>query len=339
MQQPKEPFHDASSDVPGISSVSAPLRVVFMGTPEFAVPCLQALLDSGEQVVAVVAQPDRPAGRGNKLHSPPTIQLARRLGIPTVQAEKVRVPAFRETLESFAPDVMVVVAYGRILTEAVLAVPRWGCINVHASLLPSLRGAAPIQRAVLTGLSHTGVTTMKMDVGLDTGDMLLSRVYPIGHDMTAGALHDVLAPLGASLLVETLAALKAGTLTAHPQEDALATWAPPLKKEEGLLDWSRSSQQVDFHVRGMSPWPGAYSFLHGRRMGIVQGRPLEDVSSAFPGTILGPFQGGLRVATGRGCYVIDQVKPENGRSMPVLAWLNGHPIPHGVGFTHGMEES
>ena len=301
-----------------------------MGTPEFAVPCLQALLDGPDQVVAVVAQPDRPAGRGNKLQSPPTIQLARQHGIPTLQAEKVRNAAFREALASFQPDLMVVVAYGRILTEAVLKLAPHGCINVHASLLPKYRGAAPIQWSVLRGESVTGVTTMQMDVGLDTGDMLLTRQIPIMPEMTAGDLHDALAPVGAALLQETIEGLKAGNIQPEPQDHAEHTLAPILKKEDGRIDWRRPALGLSWHVRGMSPWPGAYTFLNGRRLQVLEGEPLAMQVSAPPGTVLKSDVLGLLVATGDGAYRIRQVKPENARAMAAGAWLNGHPVPVGT---------
>ncbi|MFM7202377.1 MAG: methionyl-tRNA formyltransferase [Myxococcota bacterium] len=316
-----------SQSAPGV----CPWRIIFMGTPEFAVPCLQALIDGPDEVVAVVAQPDRPSGRGNKLQSPPTIQLARAHQIPTLQAEKVRVPAFRDALAAFQPDLMVVVAYGRILTEAVLNVPLHGCINVHASLLPKYRGAAPIQWSVLRGEHETGVTTMKMDVGLDTGDMLLKRTLELGPELTAGALHDLLAPVGAALLLETVAQLKQGLLHPTPQDHAAATLAPMLKKEDGLIDWRRPARELDWHVRGMTPWPSAYTFLEkGARLTVLKGRPLSDTSALEPGQVVSAQADGLVVATGEGLYRIEMLKPENGKAMLAGAWLNGHPVPVGA---------
>lgn len=323
------------------SELHRPWRIIFLGTPEFAVPCLQALLEGPDQVVAVVAQPDRPAGRGNKLQSPPTIQLARSRGIPTLQAEKVRGAAFRDALAAFQPDIMVVVAYGRILTQAVLDIPPHGCINVHASLLPKYRGAGPIQWSILRGETVTGITTMQMDAGLDTGDMLLTRTLPIGR-MSAGQLHDALAPVGAQLLIETLAGLKAGTITPIPQDDSQATLAPMLKKEDGLIDWTRSAQALDCHVRGMFPWPGAYTFVQGKRLGVLEGGVLEPGSpetgtlardSVAPGTVLRADAKGIVVGTGDGFYRIDLIKPENAKVMPAGAWLNGHPLSVGVAFS------
>lgn len=312
------------------SSSDRPWRIIFMGTPDFAVPCLQALLEGPDDVVAVVAQPDRPAGRGNKLQSPPTIQLARTHGIPTLQAEKVRNAAFREALAAYKPDLMVVVAYGRILTEAVLKIPAHGCVNVHASLLPRYRGAAPIQWSVLRGESVTGVTTMQMDVGLDTGDMLLKREVPIPPTMTAGELHDVLAPVGAQLLLETIEGLKAGRLTPEPQAHEAHTLAPILKKEDGRIDWTRSALALSWHVRGMSPWPGAYTFVNGRRLQVLAGEPVAEQLSEAPGTVLKANAQGLLVATADGAYRILQVKPENSKAMPAGAWLHGHPVAVGT---------
>ncbi len=303
-----------------------PWRIIFMGTPDFAVPTLEALLRGPDQVVAVVAQPDRPASRGRRLHTPPTVQVARAHGIPTHQPAKVRGPRFVETLCQYDPDLIVVVAYGRILTERVLACPRHGCVNVHASLLPRYRGASPIQWALLRGETVTGVTTMLMDPGLDTGDILLQRAYPIPPDATAGDLHEALAPLGAQLLMETVARMKRGEVTPRPQDHELATLAPLLKKEDGRIDWGRRAMEIDWHVRGMTPWPGAFSFLGRKRVVLLKGVPLPQRADAPPGTVVGVGDQGIDVATGEGCYRILALKPENARAMTADAFLCGyHP--------------
>ncbi len=305
------------------------LRIVFMGTPEFAVESLRALLDGPDEVVLVIAQPDKPAGRGGRLRSPPTIRLAKERGVPTAQPRKVRDRAFADLLRSHRPDVIVVVAYGRILTPDVLAIPPHGCINVHASLLPRHRGASPIQWAILRGDSVTGITTMQMDEGMDTGDVLLKEEVPITPDMDARMLHDVLAPLGARTLMKTLDLLKRGALRPTPQAHEEATIAPLLTKEDGRLDWSRSAIEIDRRVRAMTPWPGAFTFLGDRRLIVLKGKHVSAPGHASPGTVV-DSSGRLVVATGDGCYRIERVKAQNSRAMDVSAFLNGHPIPPGT---------
>ena len=240
------------------------LRLIFMGTPEFAAASLQKLIVRGEKVVAAISQPDRPKGRGQKLLSPPVKLLAAAHGIPVLQPAKVRAPEFIDAMRELSPDLIVVVAFGQILPKALLEIPRHGCINVHASLLPRYRGAAPINRCVIDGATETGVTTMLMDVGLDTGDMLLKKATPIGPDEDAQALHDRLALIGAELLSETLDLLAKGQLVPEKQDDQLSSYAPMLKKEEGLIDWDREPQTIRNMVRGLTPWPGAYTFLEGK---------------------------------------------------------------------------
>ncbi len=321
------------------SASPAPWRIIFMGTPDFAVPTLRALIEGPDEVVAVVAQPDRPANRGRKLRVPPTVQVARAHGIPTHQPARVRGPRFVETLAQYDPDLIVVVAYGRILTERVLACPRHGCVNVHASLLPRYRGASPIQWALLRGETVTGVTTMLMDPGLDTGDILLQRTVEIPPGMNAGELHDRLAPVGAELLLETVVGLKRGTITPKPQDHDQATLAPLLKKEDGAIDWTRPAREIDWHVRGMTPWPGAFTFLEGSRIVVLRGASVPGEVQAPPGTVLGADNNGLSVATGEGCYQIHRLKPENARAMDVRAYLCGHPVQPGARFssTRGAE--
>ncbi len=312
---------------------TTPWRIIFMGTPEFAVPTLEALAAGPDDVVAVIAQPDRPAKRGRKVHVPPTIQVARRLAIPTHQPARVRGPRFVETLAHYDPDLIVVVAYGRILTEAVLECPRHGCVNVHASLLPKYRGASPIQWALLRGETVTGVTTMLMDAGLDTGDILLARELPIPPGANAGELHDLLAPIGAELLVETVARMKRGTVRPRPQDSRLATRAPLLKKEDGLIDWNRPAREIDWHVRGMTPWPGAFTFLDGTRIVVLDGAALPQPADAPPGTLLKAEASGLMVSTGEGCYQVRELKPENSRAMAPQAFLCGHRPAVGARFS------
>jgi methionyl-tRNA formyltransferase len=258
------------------------MKIAFFGTPAFAVPTLRALLDSEHEVVLVVAQPDKPAGRGNQLQAPPTIELARARGIPTMQPAKVKSGELPETLERLDLDVAVVVAYGRILPPRILAAPRKGCINVHASLLPRWRGAAPIQWAVLAGDRTTGVATMQMAEGLDTGDILLVEETPIGDTETAGQLFERLADLGARLLLRTLAE----DPQPIPQDPAGATYAPMLTKEHGRVDWSRPADMLDCQVRGLSPWPGTFTSFRGENLKILRARPLP------PGAVLSAHTGG-----------------------------------------------
>ncbi len=248
------------------------MRVGFFGTPAFAATTLQAVLDAGHEVVCVVAQPDRPQGRGQKLQSPPTVELARDRGIEVLQPLKVKTGEFPERIEALGLEVAVVVAYGRILTPRLLAAPRRGCINVHASLLPRWRGAAPIQWSVLAGDTTTGVCTMQMDAGLDTGAVLLREETPIGPEETSGQLQERLAGMGAALLVRTLAELD--SLVPRPQPEEGVTYARMLAKEDGRLDASRSAAELDAQVRGLSPWPGAFATFRGDVLKVTRARPL-----------------------------------------------------------------
>lgn len=276
------------------------MRVVFMGTPAFAVPTLDALVRVGHEVIGVVAQPDRPAGRGQHVLSPPTVTRARDLGIPVLQPKAVKTGAFPEWLESCGAEVAVVVAYGRILTPRLLAAPKRGCINVHASLLPRYRGAAPIQWAIVRGERETGVTTMQMNEGLDTGDMLLRRATPIDPDETAEALSIRLSVIGAELLIDTLDHLD--EIVPEKQDDSQATFAPLLTKEDGLVDWSRPARAVHDQIRGLQPWPGATTTMRGEPFKLVRSAVVvEEGALAPPGTVVGP---GLHVACGEGTLEI-----------------------------------
>ncbi|MFN7146708.1 MAG: methionyl-tRNA formyltransferase, partial [Myxococcota bacterium] len=250
------------------------MKLAFFGTPAFAVPTLRALLDSEHEVALVVAQPDKPSGRGQALQSPPTIELARSRGVPTLQPVKVKTGELPETIEALGLDAAVVVAYGRILTPRLLQAPKRGCINVHASLLPRWRGAAPIQWSILAGDPVTGVTTMQMAEGLDTGDILLMEETPIGAEETAGELFTRLSELGAKLLIRTLAE----SPMPIPQDDAKATYAPMLTKEHGRMDWSRPARELDWQIRGLSPWPGTYTTFRGETLKVLKGRPLPTLA-------------------------------------------------------------
>jgi methionyl-tRNA formyltransferase len=304
------------------------LRIIFMGTPEFACPTLQALLDRGEQVVAVVTQPDRPKGRGQRLQSPPVKLLAEAHAIPVLQPLRVRAPEAVAAIRDLAPDLIVVVAFGQILPKVLLDIPRHGCINVHASLLPRYRGAAPLNWCIINGETETGVTTMLMDVGLDTGDMLLKRSTPIDPEEDTSALHDRLAVLGAEALAETLDRLVAGTLSAEKQDDHLTCYAPLLKKEDGRIDWSRGAQTIKNLVRGMAPWPGAYTWLGGQMLKVW--RVTTTACTGAPGTVLAVGRDGIEVACGDGSVIITELQLEGKRRLAAREFLAGWRLEPGT---------
>ena len=301
------------------------LRTVFMGTPDFALPTLQGLLDAGVELIGVYTQPDRPKGRGKKLAASPVKELALKHEIPVYQPLKLRDPQAVEELQALRPDLIVVVAYGQILPKAVLEIPTYHCINVHASLLPRYRGAAPINKAIIDGETETGVTTMLMDVGLDTGDMLVKRSLPIGPEETAGRLHDRLAQLGREAMEETLERLCAGTLVPEKQDDDLSCYAPMLKKEDGLIDWQQSALQIHNRVRGLDPWPGAYTHLDEEILKIAATR-VEPELSGEPGEILSADKTGVRVACGEGGLVIGELQLPGKKRLAAINFLSGHPV-------------
>jgi methionyl-tRNA formyltransferase len=309
------------------------LRIIFMGTPEFAVPSLQALIDQGEKVVAVVTQPDRPKGRGRKLSKSPVKLLAESAGIPVLQPTKVRTPDFIEALKSFNPDLLLVAAYGRILPAGVLAVPTLGCINVHGSILPKYRGAAPIQWAILKGEKETGVTIMQMDEGMDTGDILLSGTLAIEDDDTAATLAAKLAKLGGSLLLEALERLRNNNLPPLKQDEIKATIAPPLKKEFGRIEWQQTARFIGYKIRGLDPWPTAYTFLAGERIRLFKPEIIAKLCTDPPGTIIAVDKNGLIVATGKNYLKIGEIQKDGGKRMSIAAFLSGHPIKAGSQFS------
>lgn len=313
--------------------MSTDLRIIFMGTPEFAVPALRALIEAGEKVVAVVTQPDRPKGRGRKLTPPPVKVLALEAGIPVLQPTKVRTAAFVEELRAFAPDIMLVAAYGRILPEPVLSLPRLGCVNVHGSLLPKYRGAAPVQWAILNGEPETGITIMQMDAGLDTGDILRQGSLPIAADETTATLAPKLAALGGSLLLEALAGLRQGKVAPRKQDDSQATFARLLQKEDGAVDWRRPAHEISCQLRGLDPWPAAAAFLGDTRLRLFQPRVVEQAPRQPPGTILRVDKSGLLVACGANCLLVQEVQKDGGKRMPLAAFLSGYPIDEGAVFS------
>ena len=306
------------------------MRIVFMGTPDFAVPSLEALLKSEHQVVGVVTQPDRPKGRGEEVVFSPVKVVCQRKGIPVLQPLKMKDPAFLDALRQWTPDVIAVTAYGRILPPAILTLPPRGCINVHGSLLPKYRGAGPIQWAVIRGEQQTGITTMFMAEGMDTGDMLLQETVEIRADDTAGTLAPRLAEVGGRLLVETLRRLEAGTLTPQPQDDAQATMAPLLKKEDGVVDWTLSAMEIANRVRGLSPWPGAYTYVNGERWVLWHVAVGEEVSGAAPGTVTKVSKDRVEVATGEGTIQLIDIQPSNSRRMTMAQYLAGHRLAEGL---------
>lgn len=310
--------------------MSSPLRIVFMGTPDFAVPSLQALLDGPDQVVAVVCQPDKPCGRGQMLSSPPVKQLALQHGLAVLQPTSVRNEPFFEQIRKLAPDALIVVAYGKILPAALLQMPTLGAINVHASLLPKYRGAAPIQWAMIHGATETGITIMQMDEGMDTGNILLSRSVHIGAQETAGALFDRLSRLGGDTLVVALAQLKEGSLSSIPQNHGQASSAPPLSKDMGHLDWTLSARRLHCLIRGLDPWPSAYGFIKGKRCRFFVPELVPIRATDPPGTICRADNQGLLVATGDDYLRIHDIQPEGKKRIAVNACLHGFRIEPGT---------
>lgn len=313
-------------------------RAVFFGTPQFAVPCLDALVEVAN-VTAVVCQPDRPQGRGLTLTPPPVKQRALELGLDVVQPTKLKTGEFAQWLRDQNADVALVVAYGRILPKDVLDAPRLGCVNVHASLLPRLRGAAPITWAIVRGEPETGVTLMQMDEGMDTGPVLASARTPIDPDETGGELGTRLSLLGAELLKREWTRLLQGALTAIPQDNTRATVAPMLRKEDGCIRWSHTAQQVHDRVRGLSPWPGAYSFVDGQRLKIHRTRVLDREESRAVGEVVEASERGIVVACARGLVALEEVQPEGGKRLKATQWLAGHRLSAGARFVETAGET
>lgn len=302
------------------------MRVVFMGTPDIAATCLHKIIEDGFQVVGVYTQPDRPKNRGMKLAFSPVKELALEKGIPVFQPENFREEETVETLRVLQPDVVAVVAYGRILPQKVLDIPQKGCINIHASLLPAYRGSAPYQWAVLDGQKETGVTAMYLCREMDAGDIIDVAKTPIAPNETAGQLLDRLAVLGADLLSKTLTNMENGTATATHQDSTLATYAPMLDKSMCPIDWNKTTQKVHDHVRGMNPWPVATTELGGKRFKIYETQILEETTNAAPGTVLGLTKTGLKIACGNGVVEIRILQAEGGKRMAAPDYFRGHPL-------------
>jgi methionyl-tRNA formyltransferase len=313
------------------------LRIVFMGTPAFAVPTLERLLASRHMVVGVVTQPDKPRGRGQKVSDAPVKTLAIDRGLPIIQPARLREPDVEAALRAWRPDLGVVAAYGKLIPDAMLAIPRLGMINVHASLLPKYRGAAPIHWAIINGETETGVTIMRLIRELDAGAMFAKRVRPIGPEETSDVVERDLARLGADLLVTVVDRIAEGTATGEPQDDSRASFAPRLTKEDGLIDWALPAQAIHDRVRGLYPWPHAYTFFEGKRTIILRSLvergdgsrdPARDPSA--PGTVLRVTRDAIDVATGAGVLTIVELQPEGRRPMPARDFLAGRPVPAGT---------
>jgi len=302
--------------------VSDSLRIIFAGTPDFAARHLDALLSSGHHVVGVFTQPDRPAGRGKKLMPSPVKVLAEENGLPVFQPSSLRPQENQHLVADLHADVMVVVAYGLILPKAVLDMPRLGCINVHGSLLPRWRGAAPIQRALWAGDTETGVTIMQMDVGLDTGDMLYKLVCPITDEDTSATLYDKLAGLGPAGLIETLAQLANGTAQPQVQDEAQVTYAEKLSKEEARVDWSLSAAQLERCIRAFNPWPMSWLEIDGQPLKIWKASVIDTRATAEPGTIVDATKQGIQVATGDGILNVESLQPAGKKAMSAQDLLN-----------------
>jgi methionyl-tRNA formyltransferase len=302
------------------------MAIIFMGTPDFAVPALRALIEEKEDVALVVTQPDKVKGRGHTLSSPPVKELALAHGLKIVQPEKIRTPGFYEELAACNPEFIIVVAFGRILPKKILDLPARGCINVHGSLLPKYRGAAPIQWAVIRGEKVTGVTTMMMDEGMDTGDMLLQATIEIDEEDTSGSLFIKLSELGARTLVETIKGIRTGNLKPIPQAGE-PTFAPVLKKEDGLVDWQRSASDLAFFVRGMNPWPCAFTHLGNTTIKILKASAIA--GKGEPGRIEKASGGVLHVGARDGLLMIEELQPEGKKAMTAAAFLAGRRLKEG----------
>lgn len=299
-----------------------------MGTPEFAVPSLKALIESQDEVAALVAQPDKPRGRGLRASPPPTKIIAIEHGIPILQPSKIRTEEFLKELGNINPDLVCVAAYGKILPKTILDLPRLGCINVHASLLPKYRGAAPVNWAIVRGETVTGITIMRMDEGMDTGDILLRREIPIDYDDTGETLSHKLSILGAELLIEAVAGLKHGRLHPVKQDYSLATYAPMLKKDNGRIDWTRPAEEIRNVVRGMLPWPGAFTYFNGKLLKIYNSVVSEGEDR--PGAVIYAGKGVLKVAAGKGALDIIELQIEGGKRLDSGAFLAGRKIETGT---------
>lgn len=309
------------------------LKIVYMGTPDFAVPALKALHESPHEVCLAVTQPDRKKGRGRKLTPPPVKVAAQQFCIEVVQPESVKDPAFIEKLNIVAPDLFIVAAFGHILPQYVLDIPKKGAINIHASLLPKYRGAAPIQRAVINGEKETGITTMMMDKGMDTGDILMVKKTPILPEDTSADVHDRLSVMGADLIIKTIEGLDKGSLIPAAQNHEKATYAPMLSKKEGRINWALTAEAIESFIRGVTPWPGAYTQCGDKRLKVFKARVIDRDSGMPPGTLLDCCPGELQVAAGEKTVSIMEIQGDSGKRLTVDCFLCGCTLPDGDVFT------
>lgn len=309
--------------------------IVFFGTPQFAVPSLEQLIASRHQVSGVVTQPDRPRGRGQKVLHAPVKAAALAHQLPVFQPDRLRDPVVMETIAGWQPDLGVVVAYGKLIPEDLLRLPRFGMINVHASLLPKYRGASPVHRAVIDGETETGVTIMQVVKALDAGDMLAKVTRPLADDETSDVVERDLSELGSTLLLDVIDRLEAGTVTPEPQDASRSTYAPRLTKEEGLIDWSSSAAVVHNRVRGLYPWPHAYTFLDGQRIILLRTHMVPGAAHGGPGEVVEVTRDAIHVGTGDGVIAIDELQSEGKRPMRTRDFLAGRPVRAGARLTNG----
>ena len=319
--------------------VTQDMKTVFMGTPDFAVPPLKALVEAGYEVAAVVTQPDKPKGRGKTLMPTPVKEEALMHEIPVYQPKRVRNnEEFLETLKEINPDIIIVAAFGQIIPKEILELPKFGCINIHASLLPKYRGAAPIQQAVIDGEKESGVTIMQMGEGLDTGDMISQIVIPLDKEETGGSLFGKLAQAGAELLIKTLPSIEQGTAVAEKQpEESPTPYAAMITKQMGLLDFTKSAETLERLVRGMNPWPSAYTFVNGKTLKVWKSNVSQEISDAQPGTVILTDKAGIHVACKEGVLLLTEVQLEGKKRMDAETFLRGYHMEQGTVFTDHKE--
>ena len=306
------------------------MKIVFMGTPDFAVGALEALVEAGHKVVAVVTQPDKPKGRGKEMQQTPVKACALKHNIEVFQPVKIKTPEAVEVLKGYGADLFVVAAFGQILSKEILDMPKFGCVNIHASLLPKYRGAAPIQWAILDGEKETGVTIMQMNEGLDTGDMLTKVIVPIEDTDTGESLFDKLAEAGAKLLIETIPQIEAGILHPEAQDDSLSTYAKMIKKEMGLIDWKKEAVVLERLVRGMNSWPSAYTHFNGKTLKVWEAGVELKEAKAEPGTVVEVTKNSIKVQTGQDLLVLKQIQLEGKKRMDVASFLLGYKVEVGT---------
>lgn len=306
------------------------MRAIFMGTPDFAVSTLERVVEAGHEVIAVYSQPDKPKGRGKAMQPTPVKEKALELGIPVYQPARVKEEAVIEEIRALNPEVIIVVAFGQILPKAILDIPKYGCVNVHGSLLPKYRGAAPIQWSIIDGEEETGVTTMLMDVGCDTGDMLMKAKTPISSEDTGGSLFDRLAGMGADLLVETLVKLEEGSIVPEKQDDSLANYAKMLSKSTGHIDFTKTAVEIERLIRGLNPWPSAYTSLDGKTLKIWKASVKESEKKAEPGQVVNVTKDSIEIQTGEGILSLEELQLEGKKRMTADAFLRGYSLEQGT---------